>query len=89
MINTNYILIKIVDSYKIEVYYFNNSKNCSYIYQYPVCFVVNIKNVDQLFNLLSLFNRVNLLSTRHKLYLGKEICKAHTSSFTNQAFIQD
>nr|YP_009396369.1 hypothetical protein [Polysiphonia scopulorum]ARW65555.1 hypothetical protein [Polysiphonia scopulorum] len=86
--NSSYILIKVSNNEKIEVYYFNNGNRFSSIYNYPVCFFTYFKNIDQLFVVLSLFNGVNVLSTQHKLYLGKEIHKAQLSILMQQIYIQ-
>lgn len=89
MINSNYILIHVANNQNVELYYFSYNHRLSTVYNYPICFVVCVRKIDQLFILLSLFNQINCLSTRHKLYLGKEIYKAKISTFANQIYIQD
>nr|YP_009391206.1 hypothetical protein [Dipterocladia arabiensis]ARW59350.1 hypothetical protein [Dipterocladia arabiensis] len=79
-----YFLINIVKHRIIRLDYF---KICKNIYNYPICFTSN--NSDLMVNLLSLHNAINLLSTDHILYLGKEVCKAELSVFCKQSYVQD
>lgn len=86
----SYGLIRIYNKKIIEFYYlrctiFYNC-NCK-VYSYPICFTSS--SINLMFSILSLHSHFNLLSTQHKLYLGKELCKAEISTKINQYYIQE
>nr|YP_009397815.1 hypothetical protein [Sonderella linearis]ARW67001.1 hypothetical protein [Sonderella linearis] len=84
----NYNIICIGQNKFIELYYFNfNTCYDTEIILYPVCF--SAANTYLLFNLISLYNKFNIISTNHKLYLGKELFKAEVAIKINQIYIQD
>nr|YP_009398420.1 hypothetical protein [Lophocladia kuetzingii]ARW67606.1 hypothetical protein [Lophocladia kuetzingii] len=83
--DNSYVLIRIHDIKIIELYYFHYSK----FSQYPICFTVAINQLDYMFYLLSLYETFNFVSTKHKLYIGKELFKAIISNSFNQLYIQD
>ena len=88
MINHKYILVRLSHQNTIQLYYINNSYQ-DITYSYPVCFSVNLKNIDSIFTLLSLFSGINSFSTKHKLYLGQEIFKVQVANGFKQSYIQD
>nr|YP_009394927.1 hypothetical protein [Polysiphonia stricta]ARW63489.1 hypothetical protein [Polysiphonia stricta] len=86
--NDKYILVRLSNQNSIQLYYIDNSyKNITY--SYPVCFSVNLENIDSIFTLLSLFSGINMFSTKHKLYLGQEIFKVQVANGFKQGYIQD
>nr|YP_009398219.1 hypothetical protein [Thaumatella adunca]ARW67405.1 hypothetical protein [Thaumatella adunca] len=87
--DNNYSLIRILNQEMIELCCFNNNYSCNCIYHYPICFTVHFSSVYRMFVLLSIFSGTDLLSTQHKLYLGKEIFKAHLSIKLEQNYIQE
>nr|YP_009397405.1 hypothetical protein [Dasyclonium flaccidum]ARW66591.1 hypothetical protein [Dasyclonium flaccidum] len=85
-----YFLIRLDNKKKIELYYFNNYINNIKLlnsFIYPICFTAS--NSYLMFNLISLHTSLNILSTQHKLYLGREICKAEIAIEINQQYIQN
>nr|YP_009399475.1 hypothetical protein [Dictyomenia sonderi]ARW69081.1 hypothetical protein [Dictyomenia sonderi] len=84
--DNGYVIIRILNQEKIELYYFSQMNNS--IHNYPVCFVVCLKSCNQIFILLSIFVNVQQFCTYHKLYLGQEIYKANLSLNLRQLYIQ-
>lgn len=92
-----YCLIKIKYNQYIELRIYSpndlsaNKKTSStrliYKYSYPLCFTAS--NSKILFILLSYYNRLNVLSYSHLLYLGKEIYKAEVALQLGQVYIQE
>nr|YP_009399679.1 hypothetical protein [Digenea simplex]ARW69498.1 hypothetical protein [Digenea simplex] len=87
--NDNYCLIRTYTSKIIEFryYFINNFMNNEY--RYPICFTISFINLNQLFYILSLCSVFDNLSTRHKLYIGKELFKASISVNLKQHYIQE
>lgn len=85
----SYIIIRVYNNEIIAVYYYYKSNQKYLMNNYPICFIVNFNRVGYLFMLLSLSSIIDLLSTKHKFYLGKEIFKVDISAKLNQVYIQD
>ena len=84
--DNSYFLIRVMKNFSIELYYFSSIKK-SYIYNYPICFCAN--DINLIIDLLSLHDLINLISSTHLIYLGKELYKAQLSIFYNQIYIQE
>nr|YP_009395757.1 hypothetical protein [Herposiphonia versicolor]ARW64737.1 hypothetical protein [Herposiphonia versicolor] len=87
--DNHYFVIRIINKCKIEVRYFHYFISVSNFYSYPVCFIVSFDKLVYLFKLLSICSFVNVSSTQHKMYLGKELHKAYIAIKLNQMYIQD
>nr|YP_009392226.1 hypothetical protein [Osmundaria fimbriata]ARW60788.1 hypothetical protein [Osmundaria fimbriata] len=83
----SYVVIRIFEDRVIELHYFK--KNSLLNIQYPICFVVDVEKINILFDILSVYNDLNVLSTKHKLYLGKEIFRAYISIKLSQQYVQE
>nr|YP_009398869.1 hypothetical protein [Cliftonaea pectinata]ARW68135.1 hypothetical protein [Cliftonaea pectinata] len=84
----NYFIICASSKNLIELHYFKYDitkilRSC----RYPTCFTANSSSI--IFYLMSLHSSCNVLSTQHKLYLGKEIFKLEISIKLNQLYIQN
>nr|YP_009392853.1 hypothetical protein [Caloglossa intermedia]ARW61415.1 hypothetical protein [Caloglossa intermedia] len=84
--DNTYFLIRVVAIKKIDLYFIKRSTFLSYIYNYPICFTAS--NTDILIFLLKKHNLVNLLSSEHSIYLGKELLKIDICLFSGQKYIQ-
>lgn len=82
----SYFLIRVVKNFSIELYYYSSKKN-NYIYNYPICFCAN--DIHLIIDLLNLHDFINMISSTHLIYLGKELYKAELSIFFNQIYIQE
>nr|WGH13047.1 hypothetical protein [Echinothamnion sp.] len=87
LIDNNYVVIRVLNQEKIEVYYFNQINNNN-IYNYPICFITYFNYINQMFVILSIFVNIQNFSTYHKLYLGKEILSANLCINLKQLYIQ-
>nr|YP_009397611.1 hypothetical protein [Dipterosiphonia australica]ARW66797.1 hypothetical protein [Dipterosiphonia australica] len=83
-----YMKIRIFNNQIIEVDYFKSINYSHSIFNYPMCFIAEYSNINELFFLLSIFIGFQGLSSQHKMYLGKEILKAHISIKLKQMYIQ-
>nr|YP_010850991.1 hypothetical protein QQP86_pgp135 [Aphanocladia stichidiosa]WGH14037.1 hypothetical protein [Aphanocladia stichidiosa] len=88
LIDNSYVMIRILNQEKVEIYCFNQINNNKTIYTYPICFVTYCVDIDRLFILLSMSIIIQHLCTSHKLYLGKEILKANICTSLKQLYIQ-
>nr|WGH13838.1 hypothetical protein [Lophurella pseudocorticata] len=88
LIDNSYVIIRVLNKEKVEIYFFNQSDNNKNIYTYPVCFVTYFIDINRMFTLLSMFINIQKLCTSHKLYLGKEILKANICINLKQLYIQ-
>nr|YP_010851189.1 hypothetical protein QQP87_pgp135 [Aphanocladia delicatula]WGH14234.1 hypothetical protein [Aphanocladia delicatula] len=88
LIDNSYVIIRVINQEKIEVYYCDQMNDNKKIYNYPICFITDCNHINQMFVLLSIFVNIQKLSTHHKLYLGKEILSANISINLKQVYIQ-
>nr|YP_009398015.1 hypothetical protein [Gredgaria maugeana]ARW67201.1 hypothetical protein [Gredgaria maugeana] len=86
--DNSYVVIRVMNQEKIEVYYSNTMNDNKNIYNYPICFITYCNHINQMFVLLSMFVNIQKLSTHHKLYLGKEILSANICLNLKQLYIQ-
>nr|YP_010851386.1 hypothetical protein QQP88_pgp136 [Echinothamnion hookeri]WGH14433.1 hypothetical protein [Echinothamnion hookeri] len=86
--DNSYLIIRILNQKKVEIYCFNQTNSTENIYTYPVCFVTHFIDINRMFILLSMFINIQELCTYHKLYLGKEILRANICINLEQLYIQ-
>nr|YP_009395138.1 hypothetical protein [Bryothamnion seaforthii]ARW63906.1 hypothetical protein [Bryothamnion seaforthii] len=87
--DNSYSLIRIYKDKVIEFRCYCFCESIKSKYSYPICFTTRFNNLESIFYTLSLCTFFNLLSTKHKLYVGKELCKAEISIKLNQKYIQN
>lgn len=84
----SYLIVRIDNTKNIELYCFFD-KNMNLKYNYPTCFTACSNQLSYFFNLVSLSNLFNALSTSHKIYCGIELFKVHISTKLEQSYIQE
>nr|YP_009395349.1 hypothetical protein [Polysiphonia infestans]ARW64329.1 hypothetical protein [Polysiphonia infestans] len=87
--DNSYFVIRISKQTKIEIYFYNYKTNFKSNNYYPICFIANSCDFQEIINLLNSYAKFTNCSAIHNMYLGREVFKAQVSIQLNQIYIQN